>query len=115
MRATKRSQVVVRRARLNRRQAHRRTATRTLRALVLFVEHGLPPSIRCSEFASEPTGRFRIERVRYNNADLNVIALGAFEQSLFEPHRSRRDTFQHHSRLAMRTARALNTCQEKLG
>jgi len=41
-------------------------------------------SIRCSEFASEPTGRFRFHRVRCNDAYLDVIALGAFEQSMFE-------------------------------
>jgi len=86
LRASKRSQVVGRRARLNRRQFHWRTASRALRALVLCVEHGLPRSVRCSEFASEPTDRFRIERVRCNDTDLNVIALGAFEQSLFETH-----------------------------
>jgi hypothetical protein len=37
--AGKRSQVVAQRARLNRRQSHRRTASRALRTLVLCVEH----------------------------------------------------------------------------
>jgi hypothetical protein len=44
-----------------------------------------------------------------------VIALGAFEQSVFETNWPRRNAFQHHSRLAMRTARALNSRQELLG
>jgi hypothetical protein len=38
--ASKRSEVLAQRARLNRRQPHWRTASRALRTLVLCVEHG---------------------------------------------------------------------------
>jgi hypothetical protein len=38
--ATKRPQILTRTARLNRRKSHGRTASRALRALVLFFEHG---------------------------------------------------------------------------
>jgi hypothetical protein len=38
--ATKRSQILTRAARLNRRKCHERTASRAFRTLVLFFEHG---------------------------------------------------------------------------
>jgi hypothetical protein len=41
LRTSKRSQVLVQRVRLNRRQPHRRTASRALRTLVLCIEHVL--------------------------------------------------------------------------
>jgi hypothetical protein len=41
-------------------------------------------SIRRSEFSGKPTGRLRFEGVRCNDAYLNVIALGTFEQPVFE-------------------------------
>jgi hypothetical protein len=56
-----------------------------------------------------------IERVQCNEACLDVIALGAFEQSVFETDWSRRNAFQHHLRLATRTTRSLNSSQESLG
>jgi hypothetical protein len=71
--------------------------------------------MRCSEFASQPSDRFRFERVRRNDADLRVIASGAFEQPVLEAYGSRRHAFQHHPRLAMETARALNRGQKLLG
>jgi hypothetical protein len=43
-RAGKRSQILARAARLNRREFHWRTARRALRTLVLSVEHGLVPN-----------------------------------------------------------------------
>jgi hypothetical protein len=46
LRASKRSQALAQRARLNRRQPHGRTAGRALRTLVLFVEHVSAPSVR---------------------------------------------------------------------
>ena len=42
------------------------------------------PSGRRREFPGKPTGRLRFERIRCNDAYLNVIALGAFEQPVFE-------------------------------
>jgi hypothetical protein len=115
LRASKRSQIVADIARLNRRQLHGRTASGALRTLVLCIEHALLLSDRRSEFTREPTGRFRFQRVRRNDANLDVIAFGAFEQPLFETNRSRRDSLQHHSRPATRTAKALNSGQEWLG
>jgi hypothetical protein len=41
-RTTECSQVLAERTRLNRRQSHRRTASRALRPLVLYIEHRLP-------------------------------------------------------------------------
>ena len=46
--AGKRSKILARRARLNRRQRHRRTACHALRTLVLCVEHELSPRY-CSD------------------------------------------------------------------
>ena len=79
----KRSQILAVAAGFNRREFHRRTAGRALWALVLFVEHGIA-SVRRSEFSGKPSDRLRCEGVRCNDADLDVIAFGAFEQSLFE-------------------------------
>jgi hypothetical protein len=73
------------------------------------------PSGRCREFPGKPADRPRFERVRCNDADLNVIAFRAFEQPVLETGRSRRNPFQHHPRLAAGTARALNHRQEWLG
>jgi hypothetical protein len=114
MRAGKDSQVLAQPARLNRRQLHWRTAGGALRTLVLCVEHGVP-SVRCPEFSVQPTSRVRFEGIRCSDADLDVIALGAFEQPVFETDRARRNAFQHHPRLAPGTARALNGGQELLG
>jgi hypothetical protein len=41
-------------------------------------------SARRSKFAVKPTGPFRPKGIGRNNADLNLIALGAFEQPVFE-------------------------------
>jgi hypothetical protein len=79
MRAGKGSQVLACMARLNRRQLHRRTASGALRTLVLRVEHYGMPSVRYPEFANKPTGRLRLKGIRCNDADLNLIAFGAFE------------------------------------
>src|SRR3954447_7797895 len=82
-RASKRSQVLARHARLDRRQPHGRTTSGALRTLVLRVEHGVtsPESALASRpgFAGEPTSRCGFEGVRCNDADLNVVALRAFE------------------------------------
>jgi hypothetical protein len=112
--AGKRSQILARAARLDRRKLHRRTAGRALRTLVLFVEHGVT-SVRRSELSGKPSGRVRFEGVRRNDADLNVIAFGAFEQPVFEAGWPRRNALQHHPRLAMGTAKAHNSAQELLG
>jgi len=110
LRASKRSQVLAPHARLNRRQLHRRTASRALRTLVLCVEHVFPLVGR-SEFASEPTGCIRFERVRRNDAYLDMIAVGTFEQPVFEAYWSGRNTFQHHPRLAAAASKAFNSGQ----
>jgi hypothetical protein len=81
--AIKRSQVLAWSIRLNHRQLHWRTASRALRTLILPVEHGIASVRRC-EFSGKPTGRLRFEGIRCNDTYLNVIALGAFEQPLFE-------------------------------
>jgi hypothetical protein len=55
VRTSKRSQVLARRARLNRRQPHWRTASGALRALILYVEHALLPQFGAlSSPASHP-------------------------------------------------------------
>jgi hypothetical protein len=41
-------------------------------------------SVRRSKIAVKPTNRFRFKRIRCNDAYLDVIALGAFEQTVFE-------------------------------
>jgi hypothetical protein len=74
------------------------------------------PSVRRSEFSGEPTSRARFEGIRCSDVYLDVIALGAFEQPVFETNRARRNAFQHHPLLATGTARALNGGgQELLG
>ena len=112
--ARKRSQILTRTARLDRRELHRRTASRALWTLVLSVEHGTT-SVRCSEFSGKPSDRLRFERVRRNDDYLNVIAFGAFEQTVFEADRSRRSALQHHPRLATGTARTPNSGRGLLG
>ena len=72
-------------------------------------------SMWCSEFASQPSDRFRLEGVRRNDAYLHVIAFGAFEQPVLEADRPRRNAFQHHPRLAAEAARAFNSGQKLLG
>jgi hypothetical protein len=114
MRASKEAQVLTRPARLNRRQLHWRTASSTLRTLVLCIEH-MRPSVRRSEFTGKPTDRVWFEGIRCSDAYLNVIAFGAFEQPVFETDRARRNAFQHHPHLAAGAARALNCGQELLG
>lgn len=71
--------------------------------------------VRCSEFSGKPSDRLRLEGIRRNDADRHVIASGAFEQAVLEPDRPRRHTLQHHPRLAVETARALNSGQKLLG
>jgi hypothetical protein len=44
-----------------------------------------------------------------------VIASRAFEQSVLEANRPRRNALQHHPRLAVEAARALNGSQKLLG
>jgi hypothetical protein len=72
-------------------------------------------SVRGSEFSSKPSDRLRLEGVRRNDAYLHVIAFGAFEQPVLETDGPRRHAFQHHPRLAMETARALNRGEKLLG
>jgi hypothetical protein len=82
-RARECSQILARTARFNRCEFHRRTASRALWTLVLCVEHGAASVRRC-KFSGKPTGCFRFERIRCNDAYLDVIELRAFEQPVFE-------------------------------
>jgi hypothetical protein len=75
----------------------------------------LLPSVRRPEFAIKPTGRLRFEGIRCNDAYLNVIAFRAFEQPVFETNWTRCNALQHHPRLAVRTAMALDSVQELWG
>jgi hypothetical protein len=68
----------------------------------LLVNLSLPSGVR-----RRPDRPHWAERVQRNEACLDVIAPGAFEQSAFETNRPRRNAFQHHPRLTTRTARAL--------
>jgi hypothetical protein len=86
-----------------------------LRALALSVEYALLPSVRCPEFSGKPTGSVRFQGIRCSDAYLDVIALGAFEQPVFEADGARRHAFQHHPGLAAGTAKALDGDQELLG
>ena len=115
MRAGKGSQVLAHMARLNRRQLHGRTASGALRTLVLRVEHCVMPSVRYPEFTIKPTGRLRLKGIACNDAYLNLIAFGAFEQPVFETDWTGCNALQHHPRLAAGTARALNRGQELWG
>ena len=115
MRTGKEAPILTQPGRLNRGQLHWRTASGALRTLALSVEHALLPSVRCPEFSGKPTGSVRFQGIRCSDAYLDVIALGAFEQPVFEADGARRNAFQHHSRLAAWTARALNGGQELLG
>ena len=110
LRASKRSQILARTARLNGRELHGRAASGALRPLVLCVEHGIA-SVRRSEFSGEPTGCPRFEGIRCNDACLDMIAVGTFEQPVFEAYWSGRNTFQHHPRLAAAASKALNSGQ----
>jgi len=60
-RAGKGSQVLVQRARLDRGQLHRRTASRALRTLILCVEHGV---LSCTEISPQFGARKGLERHR---------------------------------------------------
>ena len=82
---SERSQIQASAARFDRREFHRRTASRAWWDLVLLVEHGV--LVRRPEFSGKPTGRRRCQGIRRNNVDLDVIAFGAFEQSVFETDR----------------------------
>jgi hypothetical protein len=75
---SKRSQVMARIARLDRRQFHWGAASGTLGALVLCVEHLLYPLGRRSKFTRKPSNGPRFEWVRCNDVHLDVIALRAF-------------------------------------
>jgi hypothetical protein len=114
LRTSERSQILARTARLNGRELHGRAASGALRPLVLCVEHGIA-SVRRSEFSGEPTGCFRFEGIRCNDACLDMIAVGTFEQPVFEAYWSGRNMFQHHPCLAAGAARALNSGQELFG
>jgi hypothetical protein len=70
------------------------------------------PLVWRREFAGKPTGCLRFDGVGCNDADLHVIAPGAFEQPVFETKWPGRNAFQHHPRLAAGTAKALNSGQE---
>jgi hypothetical protein len=72
-------------------------------------------SVRRSELAVKPSEGVRFEGVRRNDAYLDMIAFGAFEQPVFEADWPRRNAFQHHPGLTARTAWALNTDEELLG
>ena len=72
-------------------------------------------SVRCSQFTGKPAGCVRFEGIGCGDVQLDVIAFGAFEQPVFETDGTRRNAFQHHSRLAAGTARALDSAQELLG
>jgi hypothetical protein len=85
------------------------------RTLVLRVEHCFAASVRCPEFNIKPAGRLRLKGIRCNDADLDVIAFGAFEQPVFETNWTRCNALQHHPRLAVGTARALNRGHELCG
>jgi hypothetical protein len=102
-------------ARLNRRQLHGRAASGALRTLVLRVEHCFAASVRRPELTIKPTGRLRLQGIRCNDADLDVIAFGAFEQPVFETKWTRCNALQHHPRLAVRTAKAFNRGHELCG
>ena len=65
--------------------------------------------------SDQPTDRLRIEGIGSDHPYFNVIALGAFEQPMFEANWPWRNAFQHHPRLATKTPRALNSGQELLG
>jgi len=82
---SKRSQILASAARFNRREFHWRTASRAWWTLVLFVEHGV--LVWRPEFSGKPTGRRRCQGGGRDNVDLDVIALGAFEQPVFETDR----------------------------
>ncbi len=109
--AGKRSQVSVAIAWLDRRELHRRPARRILGTL--FCASSMrTASGRRSKFTVNPTRRFRFEGIRCNNAGLNLIASGAFKQSLFKTDWPRRNAFQHHPRLAAGTTRPFDSGQE---
>jgi hypothetical protein len=114
-RTSKRSQVLAKRARLNRRQPHGRTASRALRALVLCVEHVLAPSVRSPEFPGKPPCGSRFHRVARDDLVLYGVALGAFEPAMLKAHRTRASTGKHHAGRAARTARALDGCERWAG
>jgi hypothetical protein len=114
LRAGKRSQVLARRARLNRRQTHWRTAGGALRALILSIEHECVSSVWSPEFARKPTGCLGCEGIRCNDVHLNVIALWTLEQPVLKTNWTRCHAFQHHPRLAAGTARAFNSREGRL-
>jgi hypothetical protein len=76
----KRSQILASAARFNRREFHWRTAGR-----LCLSSNGV--LVRRPEFSGKPPGRRRCQGVRRNNVDLDVIALGAFEQPVLETDR----------------------------
>jgi hypothetical protein len=116
LRTSKRSQVLAqKRARLDRRQPHGRTASRALRALVLCVEHVLLLSVRSSEFPAKPPQVSRFDGIARNDFVLYGVALGTFEPAMFKAHGTRTNARQHHARRAARTSRALDGCERWAG
>ena len=85
------------RARLNRRQLHRRTASGALRTLVLRVEHVLASSVRSPEFTGEPAQVSRFHRVARNDFVLYGVALGTFEPAMLKAHGTGANARQHHA------------------
>jgi hypothetical protein len=72
-------------------------------------------SVGCFKFTVNPACRFRFEGIGCNDRYLNLIASGTFEQPVFETDWPRRNAFEHHPRLAARTAGALDIGQEMVG
>jgi len=93
------------RARLNRRQLHRRTASGALRTLVLRVEQVSLPSVRNPELPGKPLRGNRFHRVARNDLVLYEVALGTFEPAMLKAHRTRPNARKHHAHRAVRTAR----------
>jgi hypothetical protein len=101
--ASKRSQVLAHRARLNRRQPHWRTASRALRTLVLRVEHVLLLSGRSPEFPCKPPYVSRFHGVARNNFALYGVALRTFELAMLKAHGTRTRCLVPESRGAILT------------
>jgi hypothetical protein len=71
-------------------------------------------SVRCSKFSGKPAGCFGIDGIGFNDVYLNLIALRTLEQPVFETNWPRRNTLQHHPRLATLATGPLNGGQDLL-
>ena len=70
---------------------------------------------RCPEFPGKPSHGSRFHGVARNDFVVYEVARRTFEQAMLKADRTPADASKHHSRRAVRTARALDGCELRTG